>query len=750
MKAEQMRTQLLGAILAFLASFGGVGMLVTAFQFTEISLFPIALVCAGAAVLFSLCAGFRGFPAVPAALALIGIVLWYQGVLNTSTEALLYQISRLYSLGYGWDVVNWNDQLPDPQDAALALSVLGILIALAVVWSFVRSRDSWVAILVAFLPLLPCIVLTDTVPSGFYLYLQLLSILLLLLPQVVRRLSVAQSNRLTVLIALPVALALGVLFLLVPRDGYTGVSAAEKLDHFLETLLQVELPEAEPRPPVVEDDVDEKINLSAIGPKETWDIPVMDVICDQTEILYLRGSCYDVYTGTSWVMETGETLFPLYSGPVYGSANVTVSTRLPQDVLYLPFRPQRLDSGSTIITNFNSTTVNSKNLREYTVIYSTMNLIQAGAAQNPVPRLYADSAALGADVVPDYLTFGGFPARGEILDHQGNPVSGMPSAYLELDEDTLARAQAALGYILPESYISQRDIAYLIAEYVSTSAVYDLQTEKMPADETDFAMWFLENSDTGYCVHFASAATVLLRAAGIPARYVTGYLADAQANVSVQILQKSAHAWAECFIPGMGWVIVEATPADGIHQTVSNEIPDPTETTENEETTDTTELTEPPQTDTPTEPSEPTLPGDTSINPPPGVEFPTGPADESYTIPASLRSAIAVSLWIVCLFVALILQWRLRVHLRRVRRRRGGHNARALACWQEVTLYCRLQKITPEPALHTLALKARFSQYTLTREEVGQFYGWLRTAEERTRRADQKQRLLATLFYALY
>ena len=65
--------------------------------------------------------------------------------------------------------------------------------------------------------------------------------------------------------------------------------------------------------------------------------------------------------------------------------------------------------------------------------------------------------------------------------------------------------------------------ALAIGDYVRNSAVYDTQTAAMPGNQKDFVRWFLEDSDKGYCVHFASAAAVLLQASGIPARYVTGY-----------------------------------------------------------------------------------------------------------------------------------------------------------------------------------------------------------------------------------
>ena len=54
-------------------------------------------------------------------------------------------------------------------------------------------------------------------------------------------------------------------------------------------------------------------------------------------------------------------------------------------------------------------------------------------------------------------------------------------------------------------------------------------------------------------MHFASAATLLLRWMGIPARYVAGYVADVPASGHVRVPDSAAHAWVEVYIEGYGW-----------------------------------------------------------------------------------------------------------------------------------------------------------------------------------------------------
>ena len=111
-------------------------------------------------------------------------------------------------------------------------------------------------------------------------------------------------------------------------------------------------------------------------------------------------------------------------------------------------------------------------------------------------------------------------------------------------------------------------------EKIKTAVVSELagkyefvrEPEAVPEGK-DFVEWFLKESKEGNSVHFAAAATMLLRACGMPARYVVGYAAPAslfkgQADGSYQAVLEddNAHAWAEVYREGIGWTVVEATP----------------------------------------------------------------------------------------------------------------------------------------------------------------------------------------------
>ena len=74
---------------------------------------------------------------------------------------------------------------------------------------------------------------------------------------------------------------------------------------------------------------------------------------------------------------------------------------------------------------------------------------------------------------------------------------------------------------------------------------------------------FLFNTRQGFCGHFASAFTNLMRAAGIPARVVAGYQGGDWNPLGGYLIvrQSHAHAWSEVWLPGAGWLRVDPTAA---------------------------------------------------------------------------------------------------------------------------------------------------------------------------------------------
>ena len=128
----------------------------------------------------------------------------------------------------------------------------------------------------------------------------------------------------------------------------------------------------------------------------------------------------------------------------------------------------------------------------------------------------------------------------------------------------------------------------IIKDYLARNYTYTLEPGAVPSGK-DFLDYFLNENKQGYCTYFATAATILFRAAGIPTRYVEGYSVDvSQDNIistedissrrsglafnmiqnytqrTIAVRDNDSHAWVEIYQDGYGWVPIEVTPGKNL------------------------------------------------------------------------------------------------------------------------------------------------------------------------------------------
>jgi protein-glutamine gamma-glutamyltransferase len=106
---------------------------------------------------------------------------------------------------------------------------------------------------------------------------------------------------------------------------------------------------------------------------------------------------------------------------------------------------------------------------------------------------------------------------------------------------------------------SDRDYTQRVLELFRTNGFqYTLTPPRLGLDSVDDLLF---NTRLGFCGHFASAYVTLMRAAGIPARVVTGYLGGEWNSLGGYFLirQADAHAWAEVWLDGEGWMRIDPT-----------------------------------------------------------------------------------------------------------------------------------------------------------------------------------------------
>lgn len=126
--------------------------------------------------------------------------------------------------------------------------------------------------------------------------------------------------------------------------------------------------------------------------------------------------------------------------------------------------------------------------------------------------------------------------------------------------ETLPDRVRELAIDITEDADTSYDKLKAIEEYL-LSYSYSLKPGRTPKD-ADFVDYFLFENKKGYCTAFASSMAVLARCAGIPTRYVEGFVVDYSTKEDNSYLVKNnkAHSWAEAYIEGVGWIPFEATP----------------------------------------------------------------------------------------------------------------------------------------------------------------------------------------------
>jgi protein-glutamine gamma-glutamyltransferase len=256
----------------------------------------------------------------------------------------------------------------------------------------------------------------------------------------------------------------------------------------------------------------------------------------RSEDLYFRGPVLSTYDGKQWTVL--DSKFPL-------SRQLKAELREPADAVtqnitqIITLEPQRrpwlfaLDVPAAAPTVANTRTLMTASLQ-----------LLSDKAITERTR-YEASSYLNAQHGPrepqlglqDYIDLP--PAR--------NPKSLAYAAELRRDP-RFANADAAT--------LSQHLLAQIRAENFS----YTLAPGEYGADSVD-EFWFGRRE--GFCEHFAQAFVVMMRALDVPARIVTGYQ-GAELNAfdnSYIVRQSHAHAWAEYWQPGIGWVRADPTAA---------------------------------------------------------------------------------------------------------------------------------------------------------------------------------------------
>ncbi len=265
---------------------------------------------------------------------------------------------------------------------------------------------------------------------------------------------------------------------------------------------------------------------------------MMTVKTKGEETLYLRGIVRDKYNSNSW----------------------SKSKRKLNE--YDPGHSMPVPYGSNINTREKTLEITHKKLLTSTIFapYSVYNV------QNNIKRIYVDE---DSEVYTSKMIMREKPYTVKSImpyvDIEGLKQSKTRRMgaddfrlYTDLPGDISERVKL-LALKIAGVQDNNYDKAKAIEKYLRQNYKYTLIPPRLPA-KAEFTDYFLFEGKEGYCTYFATSMTVLLRAAGVPCRYVEGFISGYEDDVVREVRGTNAHAWVEVYFDDYGWIAFEPTP----------------------------------------------------------------------------------------------------------------------------------------------------------------------------------------------
>lgn len=267
------------------------------------------------------------------------------------------------------------------------------------------------------------------------------------------------------------------------------------------------------------------------------------------ETIYLKGYTGDEYTGSRWSKDDDLSFFE--------DAQMGSAEDVRREYFEQPFQLASMleeEAGEYLKQTILVEKVGASSEEEYAPYISRQ---ESGSKDETAYSFY------GRGSYEQLINANGYASLYDFSPLSGSYRDYVYGKYLSYPEERLINL-AALCESHPMTDLNE--IKDFIVTTLTGNAKYNLQPGECPANK-DFAEYFLFERKEGYCVHFATTAVLMFRMYGIPARYAAGYIApaseftiNADGEYEGHIKDEKAHAWAEIYVDGEGWMPVEATP----------------------------------------------------------------------------------------------------------------------------------------------------------------------------------------------
>ena len=542
--------------------------------------------------------------------------------------------------------------------------------------SLIRYKRILIPSLLSMVLLVPCFILVNTLPSLVCLFIAIASLIALYISKNTRKFRPSQGGVIAAISFGTMLVVMAILLAFNPIEKYERFDWQENLLQSIENSFNIDdgrKTSTEKSLNEIKGSLEEKENLIDISQLTQTHTPVMTVTSAVGGNIYLKGTAYADYRDNIWsiISDNDAARYPQDFVPFTATIgnNALTDTRVhmlnKSKIAYVPYflesLPDNLNSVADVCVK-NDTDKNEFNYSHYPFYAeNTYRYNNSAEAEN-----------YKAFVYDTYLEI---PRKAQI---------------------ELRRIADQEGFLDSELTVSEK--VEMVKNYISNSKTYSLKTPKMPSGK-DFATWFLNESDTGYCVHFATAGTLMLRVLGIPARYVTGYYATAYANQTVTVTTDNAHAWVEYYSDTAGWIPLECTPSSfqparyvGSQRASGGS----TDTTTVEPTT------------APTAPTNGTVSHSTKSK----NDIKSSFEFNGFTI--AMMSLGIVALALIAIFSRRIII----IKKRKQRFETGRNNKRAICIYKELKNLTKISHLLITDEVKSVYEKARFSNHTISDDEL--------------------------------
>jgi protein-glutamine gamma-glutamyltransferase len=223
----------------------------------------------------------------------------------------------------------------------------------------------------------------------------------------------------------------------------------------------------------------------------------------------------------------------------------------------VPLFPRAADEGRRWTLRAGATPTERVTVYDYAPRGNPVLSLPAGTVELGLEAIGINVNALGtiqADSPPGYFSYVAAVSPGAGVEADPNPDDfRVPTQEQALFKD-LAERLGLVG-------LAPREAAAAVRRFFADGFGYSLYQGAGALGRSALAD-FLQRTRSGHCEYFATATVLLLRAAGVPARYSTGFSAQEYSRLedAYIVRVRHAHAWARAYVDGR-WVDVDTTPA---------------------------------------------------------------------------------------------------------------------------------------------------------------------------------------------